>query len=83
MTITNCELCGVKQENGTFYWSHTKLDGTQTVASSDEVYSKVCAVAKQCGKDTSKCLNKTGTFKVEKGWVDFEDLNQLIIKNSL
>lgn len=48
-----CDHCGIRQENGTFYWSNPSKN---MVAPADAVYTRICRYA----KNREKCLNQAG-----------------------
>ena len=66
-TFSTCPDCGVVKINGQYHWSYalqvekTNPHKPSMPVSSDEVYSKVCALAKRIGKGT-RCINVQGKF---------------------
>lgn len=59
-----CPVCGIKQINGNFYYSHELNTKTNPrSASNDEVYSKICINAKKPG-----CINTKGELNPDQTW---------------
>lgn len=71
-TIEQCSVCGINRINGNFIWSHRSPNNQQVVAKPDQVYSKVCGIAKQKGRDVSGCLNSKGTFQEKDTWKELQ-----------
>lgn len=65
-----CQHCGVVKIEGHFYWSNRKPNGDRYTAEPNEVYSKVCSIAKYHGRDTSGCINNSGCFNKDCTWIE-------------
>jgi hypothetical protein len=61
--IETCALCGIRKFAGQYRWSHTGA-----IATPDALYSKVCGVAKNKGKNLSDCINKNGLEDKNLAW---------------
>lgn len=80
-----CPICGVLYKDGQFYWTRKFDSGNRQPASPEEVSSKVCSIAKACGRNTEQCINKQGKFDASKTWLelDSETFNALVEHNSI
>ena len=77
-----CQHCGVIKIDGQFYWSNRKLNGDRYEAEPNEVYSKVCSVAKSCGRELPNCINQASQFDKTKTWLELDAELKVRLENS-